>query len=140
MQVLPAELQENDQIYKAVELCEEGAFTPEELSAYDAYWDIVRTEKSIRITALQEGLTKGEAIGLTKGEAIGLTKGEAIGLTKGEAIGSEKEKAIWSKKMEQEQKNVVINSHRVGLPIATISTITGFTSEEVMKILEEAER
>jgi len=38
MNDLPAELAENDQIRKAAELCEEGAFTPAELAVYDAYW------------------------------------------------------------------------------------------------------
>ena len=51
----------------------------------------------------------------------GLIEGEAIGLKKGKAEGL---------------KEVVINSKRSGLPIETISTITGLTVEEIIKILE----
>ena len=57
---LPPEMLENEYIRKAAELCERGAFTPEELEAYDKYWDIIRTEKSIREGARQEGLVEGE--------------------------------------------------------------------------------
>jgi len=62
---LPKELAENDQIRKAAELCEEAAFTPEELAAYEAYWDLIRTEKTIR----EGSLAKGKAEGLAEGEA-----------------------------------------------------------------------
>jgi predicted transposase/invertase (TIGR01784 family) len=82
---LPSEMQENEFIRQAAELCEVGAFTPEELAAYDKYWDMIRTQKSLVTGARNEGLVEGEAIGLEKGEAIGLEKGEAIGLEKGEA-------------------------------------------------------
>ena len=73
MSELPEELSGNEQIRKAAELCEEAAFTPEELAVYEAYWDWVRTEKTIR----EGSLAKGEVIGLAKGEVIGLAKGEA---------------------------------------------------------------
>ena len=58
MKILPAEMQENEYIRQAAELCEEGAFTPEELAAYDKYWDIFRTEKSRLSSALRKGETK----------------------------------------------------------------------------------
>ena len=65
MKILPPEMQAHEHIRQAVELCEEGAFTEGELEAYDRYWDMVRTNKSLRISALR----KGEAKGLAKGEA-----------------------------------------------------------------------
>ena len=74
MTELPPELAANEQIRQAAELCEEGAFTPEELAAYEAYWDWVRTEKTIREGSMARGRAEGEAIGLEKGEAIGLEK------------------------------------------------------------------
>ena len=125
MDTLPAEMQENEYIRQAAELCKEGAFTPAELARYDGFWDAVRIEKTIHA----EGLEKGEVIGLEKGEAIGLKKGEAIGLEKGEAIGRAAERA-------EIQENVVINSHQAGLPVETISSITGLTPEQVMEILK----
>ena len=89
MKSLPPELQENEHIRQAAELCEEGAFTPEEREAYDHYWDVIRTEKTSREGArregLAEGLAKGEAKGLAKGLKKGEEKGLALGLKKGEA-------------------------------------------------------
>jgi predicted transposase/invertase (TIGR01784 family) len=41
------ELLENEEISKAIELCEVGAFTDAELEAYENFWDIVRTENAI---------------------------------------------------------------------------------------------
>jgi predicted transposase/invertase (TIGR01784 family) len=69
MTALPEELVEDEQIRRALELCEEGAFTPEELAAYEAYWDMIRNEKTIREGSLARGRAEGEAIGLEKGEA-----------------------------------------------------------------------
>ena len=118
MKNLPSEMEANKFIRKAAELCEEGAFTPEELAAYDAYWDIVRTEKTLREGAWQEG------------ETIGLEKGEAIGLEKGEAIGRAAERT-------EVQENIVINSYQAGLSIETISNITGLTSEKITEFLKK---
>ena len=61
MHLLPPEMQENEEIRQAVELCEEGAFTPEELAAYEKYWDIISTEKTLYISALSKGRAEGEA-------------------------------------------------------------------------------
>ena len=58
MRVLPIEMQENEDICKAAELCEEAAFTDEELLAYDNYWDAVRVEKSVKYDAFAEGKTQ----------------------------------------------------------------------------------
>jgi len=62
MTTLPVEMAENELIRKAAELCEEGAFTPEELALYEGYWDWVRVEKTIR----EGALAKGEETGLAK--------------------------------------------------------------------------
>ena len=69
MKALPLEMQANEHIRQAVELCEEGAFTKRELAAYDKYWDIIRTEKSIKESALRKGRVEGEAKGRAEGEA-----------------------------------------------------------------------
>ena len=68
---------------------------------------------------------KGEQKGRVEGESIGLEKGEAIGLEKGKAIGRTAEK-----------ENMVINSHKVGLPVETISSITGLTADRIIEILK----
>jgi len=58
---LPAELQENEYISQAAELCKESAFTPAELAAYDKYWDIVRTERALIESSRMQGEAKGRA-------------------------------------------------------------------------------
>ena len=61
---LPADLQENPEINKALEEVEVTAFTEEELRGYDKFWDIVRTEK----TLLGGSYEKGHAEGIAEGE------------------------------------------------------------------------
>ena len=79
MRKLPDELADNEQIRQAAELCEEAAFTPEELEIYDEYWDIIRVERTIREGSLAEGRAEGLAEGRVEGESIGLAKGLAEG-------------------------------------------------------------
>jgi len=111
LKILPPEFQENEYIRQAAELCEESAFTQEELAAYEKYWDIIRTDIAVRESIRQ----KSEASGIEKGKAIGLEEGEV-------------------KRIEQQEK-IVVNSHQAGLSIETISTITGLPPEQIIKIL-----
>jgi len=111
MLTLPAEMQENEYIRKAAQLCEEAAFTPAEIYAYDRYWDSVRIEKTLRNAALKEGETKGMKKGLKEGETIGLAKKEI---------------------------EIVINSHKAGLSVETIAAITGLTHKRINEILENS--
>ena len=62
MKELPSEMAENEHIRKAAELCEEAAFTPEELALYEGYWDSVRVEKTI----IEGSIAIGEAKGRTE--------------------------------------------------------------------------
>ena len=105
----------------------------EEKSDYDHHLDQQRYERSAIETAIFKGENRGEAIGFEKGEAVGLEKGEAIGLEKGEAIGLEKGEI---KGRTELQEHVVINSHRAGLSIETISTITGLAFGQITDILK----
>jgi len=75
MRALPPEMAENEYIRMAAELCEESAFTPEELAAYNGFWDWVSIENTKKYNAERE-LENALQIGLEKGEAIGLEKGE----------------------------------------------------------------
>ena len=47
MRSLPPEMQANEAIRQAAELCEEGAFSPAELAAYDKYWDTVSVIRTL---------------------------------------------------------------------------------------------
>jgi len=95
---VPQELLENNDIREAVGYVERGAYTKEQLEAYDKWKIDTITARSMLSAALE----KGEAIGLEKGEAIGLEKGEAIGLEKGEAERRALEAALEKEKVERE--------------------------------------
>jgi predicted transposase/invertase (TIGR01784 family) len=56
-----ADLQENDDVRRALDMCEAGAFTEAELKAYDEYWDIVRVERTLIVDSRAEGEAKGRA-------------------------------------------------------------------------------
>ncbi|MDR1156088.1 MAG: Rpn family recombination-promoting nuclease/putative transposase [Bacteroidales bacterium] len=62
MRVVPDELKENDDIRRALDLCEEDALTEAELAAYDKCWDFIRVENSL----ISEGRTKGRTEGKTE--------------------------------------------------------------------------
>lgn len=143
---VPAEWLEVPEIKQALDLAEEAAYTPAELSAYDKYWDAVSIEKTLvndaKTLGESIGFKKGEAIGLEKGEAIGLEKGEAIGLEKGEAIGLEKGEAIGLKKGEQKIQKIKYATVRkllsMGFPLNQIATIVELPLDEI-KILADHE-
>jgi len=57
------DLLEDPDIREAVKCLEESAFTPGELNTYEAYWDTIRTER----TLINDSLAQGEQIGIAKG-------------------------------------------------------------------------
>ena len=111
---VPKELLENELTREAVGYMEKAAYTKEQLAAYDKRKIDIMTERSVMSDALEEG------------EAIGLEKG----LEKGEAIGRIAERT-------EVQERVVINSHQAGLPVETISNITGLTHEQISEIIKQ---
>jgi predicted transposase/invertase (TIGR01784 family) len=124
MRVLPEELANNKEIRKAAELCEEAGFTPEQLAAYEAYWDMIRTERTIR----EGSLARGEVIGIAKGEAIGIVKGEAIGEKKGIAKGKVEKAIVIAKKMLKR-----------GISIEDTSEMTGLSIEQIRELKKQIE-
>ena len=78
IEYLPAELQENEYIRQAAELCEESAFTPAELAAYEKYRDTIRTDIAVRESIRLKSLKKGEAIGLEKAVLNGARANDSI--------------------------------------------------------------
>ena len=113
LRYLPKEMQENEEINQAAELCEEAAFTDGELLAYDDYWDAVRIEK----TKQRDMQDLKDAVEKLKDD---VKKSRAEGEAKGRA-----EKA----------KQIVLNSHRNGIPVETIAIIADLTVEQVKEIL-----
>ena len=68
------ELLDVPEIAQAVELAEESAYTPAELSVYQSYWDQVSREKTLMHDKYIEGLAEGEARGEARGEVRGIKK------------------------------------------------------------------
>ena len=59
MSVLPDEMQKNEHIRKAAELCERAAFTPEELLKYEASKEHIRIERAVREGTRRDALAEG---------------------------------------------------------------------------------
>ena len=56
---VPAELLENPEINKALEEVKISAFTPDELRAYDKFWDRVSSEKTLMEGSYKDGVKEG---------------------------------------------------------------------------------
>ena len=67
---VPQELLDNPEIKKAVTVLEESAFTPAQLQGYDDFWDAVRVEKTIRVSAEEKGRQEGREEGRAEGEKM----------------------------------------------------------------------
>ncbi|MDR1116457.1 MAG: Rpn family recombination-promoting nuclease/putative transposase [Tannerella sp.] len=109
--VVPAELKENEKISRALDICEEGAFTEAELYAYDRYWDSIRIQKSLILGGKLEGRAEGKVEGLAEGLAKGREEGRAESLT-----------------------GFVLNCRRNSLTIEQIQAITGLGRERILEI------
>ncbi len=81
---VPAELMENPEISKALEEVKISAFTPGELRAYDKFWDIVSSERTLLDGSYKDGVKEGIKEGIKEGElqkAIQIAKNlKAIGM------------------------------------------------------------
>jgi predicted transposase/invertase (TIGR01784 family) len=113
------DLMENPEIHRAADMCEEGAFTPEELATYEKYWDAIRYENAKLYVKHKEG----KAEGLLEGEAIGMGKGKAIGLAEGEAKGK-REMAV----------EVARSMKKSGMPAIQISEYTHLSPDEIEQL------
>lgn len=67
-QQIPAELQKDPKINKALEELKITGFSEEELRAYDKFWDGVRVEKALQQDSFDEGEAKGRAEGRAEGK------------------------------------------------------------------------
>ena len=124
-QTVSPELLNNSEIQEALSLCEEGAFTEEELERYDKYWDYVRTEKGIKDLARMEG----EATGRAEGRAEGKAEGRAEGRAEGEATGRTKGKA-------EELERIVLNAYQNKFTVEQIRAFSSLSKEDILEILK----
>jgi predicted transposase/invertase (TIGR01784 family) len=120
------DLLENEEIKEALTLCEEAAFTTEELEWYEQYWDTILTEKGLIETAETEGLAEGMAKGLVEGMAKGITEGMAKGRVEGEATGLAKGKT-----------EIAVRCARKGMSATEIADLTSLPVDEVYVILKQ---
>ena len=102
---------------KAKKILDYDNLSESEKINYDKHLEDKRIRENELETAIGAGLDKGEA----KGHAKGRVEGEAIGLEKGRS---------------EEKENIVINSHHAGVPLETISSITGLTIDQITQILK----
>jgi predicted transposase/invertase (TIGR01784 family) len=63
---VPEDLKENEEILKALNICEKGAYTDAELASYEAYWDKVRREKDFYSDGESKGFANGRAEGIAE--------------------------------------------------------------------------
>ena len=78
------------EIEEAIHLTEEAAYSPDELRAYDKYWDGVSTERTLMEGKMAEGIAQGMARGREEGMAEGVVRGREEGIAQG--IAQEREK------------------------------------------------
>jgi hypothetical protein len=124
------DLLSDENIRKALDICEESCFTDKELDIYEHYWDAISTEKAALSTSHEEGKAEGEAIGKAEGEAIGLAKGLAEGKAEGEAIGKAKGKA-------EGLADMAIRCAERGMSVEEIAELTALSVDEIRMILKQ---
>jgi predicted transposase/invertase (TIGR01784 family) len=132
------DLLENEEIKEALTLCEEGAFTKEELEWYEQYWDSILTEKGLIDTAETEGWTKGMARGMARGMAEGMAegraKGMAEGMAEGRAEGRAEGEAIGLAKGKAE---MAVRCARKGMSETEIADLMSLPVDEVYAMLKQ---
>jgi predicted transposase/invertase (TIGR01784 family) len=100
---------------------------------YDHHLKQTLYERSAIDTAIFKGHNKGKAEGLAKGLAKGKAERERL---KARLDTMQAEKDAVQAEKDAVQENVVLNAHRNGLPVETISAITGLTPEQIIEILK----
>jgi predicted transposase/invertase (TIGR01784 family) len=108
---LPALLEE-EATREALHYMDLNSYTEAELNIYDRYWNVIRTERSYYLDAIDEGMKKGREKGMKKGLKIGKAKGA-----------------------EDSLRSVVFHAACAGLPVAQIQAITGLPEDKIQEIL-----
>ena len=77
----PAELLENEDTRKALEIVEKSAFTEGQLYAYEQFWDAIVNERVLRQKSYREGMTKGIALTAAKLKKNGMAIEDIVEVT-----------------------------------------------------------
>jgi predicted transposase/invertase (TIGR01784 family) len=115
---LSADLLKDKKVRKALDICEEGKFTPEELDAYEREWMRISNEVAMLGASYEEGEKIGEAKGIEIGEARGIEIGEARSNAKADA----------------RIRYVAKNMKALGISVAQISAATGLSADEIKRL------
>ncbi len=105
------DLLEVPEIAQAIELAEESAYTPGELTLYESYWDQVSREKTLIMDKYAEGLAEGIEKGIEQGIEKGIEQG-----------------------IEQGIEKIAINMLKANKPLDEISLFTGLSEDAIAKI------
>ncbi len=127
----PAELLENPDTNKALQILEKSAYTEAQLYAYEYYWDAVVNERvAIRggfkkgfSQGLAEGLAEGRAEGRAEGHAAGMAEGHAAGMAEGHAAGVEENKRENARRMKADGLPPELIAKYTGLSVADVSAL-----------------
>lgn len=107
--IVSPDLLEVPEICEAVSLAEEVAYTPGELNTYEAYWDSVRTEKTLLVGRYEEGLAEGKAEGLAEGRMEG---------------------------QNAEKRAIAQKLFELGFPLEDIAKVTSLQLTEIKNLIE----
>ena len=123
-QQVPAELLENEDTRKALQILEKSAYTEGQLQSYSDFWmarvdDRVLREGSYK-KGIAEGMAKGMAEGIEEGRAEGMAKGIEEGMAKGMAKGIAKGLTDTARKMKGK-----------GFAVEDIMDVTGLTADDI---------
>ena len=105
------DLLEVPEIAQAIELAEESAYTPGELTLYESYWDQVSREKTLIMDKYAEGLAEGIEKGIEQGIEKGIEQG-----------------------IEQGIEKIAINMLKANKPLDEISLFTGLSEDAIARI------
>jgi predicted transposase/invertase (TIGR01784 family) len=108
---IPDELLENSETCEAIKYVEEGAYSKEQLQAYDKYRDIILTERSMVSDSERTGMEIGLKQGIEQGVKQGLEQGR-----------------------EQGKEEVALSCLKRNMPLELIEELTGLTKEKINKL------
>ena len=130
-QEVPAELLENPEISKALGELAISAFNESQLRAYDKFWDIVSTERTLQGDSFEDGKEVGHEEGLQEGLVKGEKKGHEKGLKEGLEKGREEEREANQKKQQAAIKNLLGQ----GVPPELVAQSFSISLDDVLKLM-----
>ena len=133
---VPAELLENPEINKALEEVETSAYTESQLLAYNRFWDIVSTERTLQGDSFEDGKEVGHEEGLQEGMIKGEKKGHEKGLKEGLKEGLEKGREEEREASQKKQQAAIKSLLEKGVPPELVAQSFSIPLDDVLKLVE----